>query len=314
MRNDPAGALRAFRTIATLGTFTRAAAELAVTPSALSQTLQSLERRLGVRLVQRTTRRVGLTEAGRQLLDRIAPALGEIDAALDAVRQHGERPAGLLRITVPQAVVVRLIEPMLADFLRTYPEIALDIEVSNRLTDLIAAGYDAGIRLGEMLDPGMIAVPLGPRQRSRIVGAPAYFARAGRPRQPRDLAQHACIQFRFAPGNAVYRWEFARASRWFEVATAGPLIVNDVGLALRAALDGAGLYYGLEPHVREDVAAGRLETVLDSWLPPFDGFHLYYPSRRQMPLKLRVLIDFLRARATAPARMRATASPRPSRG
>ncbi len=313
MRGDPTGALRAFRTIAMAGTFTRAAAELAVTPSALSQTLQHLERRLGVRLLQRTTRRVGLTEAGHQLLDRIAPALGEIDAALDAVRQHGERPAGLLRITVPQAVIAPLIEPLLADFLRAYPEIALDVEVSNRLTDLIAAGYDAGIRLGEMLDPGVIAVPLGRKQRSRIVGSPAYFAQAGRPRQPRDLAKHACIQFRFAPGNALYRWEFARAGRWFEMATAGRLIVNDVGLALRAAIDGAGLYYGLEPHVRDAVAAGRLETTLDSWLPPFDGFYLYYPSRRQMPLKLRVFIDFLRARAASPSRTPATASPRPSR-
>ncbi len=316
MRGDHSGALRAFRTIAAAGSFTAAARDLAVTPSALSQTLRQLEERLGVRLLQRTTRKVGLTEAGRQLLEDIAPALGALDAAVEAVRQHGERPAGLLRLTVPQAAVDALLAPTLPAFRERYPQITLDIEVSNRLTDLIAAGIDAGIRLGEMLDPGMVAVPLGPAQRSRIVGSPGYFARHGRPKQPRDLARHDCIQFRFAPGGAVYRWEFAHNGRWSEMTTAGTLMLNDVGLALHAARDGLGLYYALEPHVRADIAAGRLEPVLDGFLPPFDGFHLYYPSRRQMPLKLRVFIDVLRAQAAARAprvRTAATAERRPSR-
>lgn len=300
MRDDYA--LRAFRAIAEHGSFTRAAAALDVTASALSQTLQQLERRLGTRLLQRSTRRVGLTEAGRDLLQRIAPALSELDAAMDALRQHGGRPSGRLRLTVPNAVQPSLVEPMLAEFMARWPDVQLDIHVDNALSDLIADGFDAGIRLGERLQRDMVAVPISGPMRSVVVAAPAYLERHGRPKHPRDLQAHNCVQFRLASSGALYRWEFAHKSgpqkgRWFEIAVDGSLTVNDIGLSMRAALDGIGLAYAMEPFVREALADGRLESVLDGWLPPFDGFYLYYPSRFQVPPKLRVLIDFLRERS-----------------
>ena len=297
MRTDDS-ALRAFRLIARHGSFTRAAAELEVTASALSQTLRQLENQLGVRLLHRTTRRVGLTEAGRAFLERISPALGEIDAAIEALRQHGDRPIGTLRIAVPQMVLDHLIAPTLAEFMRAWPELKLDIHVENRLTDLIAEGFDAGIRLGERLAREVVAVPLGGPQRAAVVGSPDYFRRHGKPRHPSDLAEHACVRFRFRSG-AIYRWEFAHPSgaskgQWFEIDVDGPLTTNEPAMAIRAALDGVALTHMVEPSVRAAIAAGQLETVLDDWLPPFDGFYLYYPSRLQVPPKLRVFIEHLR--------------------
>lgn len=305
MRDDYA--LRAFRAIAEHGSFTRAAAALDVTASALSQTLRQLESQLGTRLLHRTTRRVGLTEAGQELLQRISPALKELDAAMDALRQHGDRPAGLLRLTVPDVVAIALLDPLLGEFMARWPDVRLDIHVDNGLSDLIAEGFDAGIRLGERLQRDMVAVPVSGPLRSVVVGSPAYFARHGRPTQPRELEAHDCINFRQASSRALYRWEFAHKSgphkgRWFELPVDGRLTVNHVPLALRAAIEGAGLACVLEPFARETLADGRLESVLDDWLPPFDGFHLYYPSRFQVPPKLRVFIDFLReSRQTAEA-------------
>ena len=305
MRDDYA--LRAFRAIAEHGSFTRAAAALDVTASALSQTLRQLESQLGTRLLHRTTRRVGLTEAGQELLQRISPALKELDAAMDALRQHGDRPAGLLRLTVPDVVAIALLDPLLGEFMARWPDVRLDIHVDNGLSDLIAEGFDAGIRLGERLQRDMVAVPVSGPLRSVVVGSPAYFARHGRPTQPRELEAHDCINFRQASSRALYRWEFAHKSgphkgRWFELPVDGRLTVNHVPLAVRAAIEGTGLACVLEPFARESLADGRLESVLDEWLPPFDGFHLYYPSRFQVPPKLRVFIDFLReSRQTAEA-------------
>jgi len=301
MANDHSPALRAFHAIATQGSFTRAAAGLEVTPSALSQTMRQLEQRLGVRLLQRSTRKVGLTEAGRLFLERIAPALADIDGAVEALRQHGSRPAGTLRITASQSLLEQLIAPLSTDFLRTYPEVTLDLIADSNLTDLVADGVDAGIRLGERLARDVVAVPLGGPLRTVVAGAPAYFAQHGRPEHPRDLQQHACARFRYSGSGAIYRWEFAHRSgaqrgRWFELDVTGPLITNDPALQIRVALDGLVLVHALEPMVREHVASGRLQTVLDPWLPPFDGFYLYYPSRLQVPPKLRVFIDFLRER------------------
>ncbi|WP_426699915.1 LysR family transcriptional regulator [Rhodanobacter sp. Col0626] len=301
MIDDHSPALRAFHAIARYGSFTRAAAGLEVTPSALSQTMRQLEQRLGVRLLQRSTRKVGLTEAGRLFLDRITPALAEIDGAVEALRQHGDRPAGTLRITAPYSLLDQLVAPMIADFLRAYPEVTLDLIAESALTDLVADGVDAGIRLGERLARDVVAIPLGGPQRALVAGAPAYFARHGRPQHPRELQQHACARFRYSTSGAIYRWEFAHKSgaqrgRWFEIDVTGPFIVNDPVLQIHAALDGLLLVHALEPMVREHVAAGRLQTVLDAWLPPFDGFYLYYPSRLQVPPKLRVFIDFLRER------------------
>jgi DNA-binding transcriptional LysR family regulator len=296
MRNDYGNALRAFHSIARHGSFTRAALELEVSASALSQAISQLERRVGVRLLQRTTRNVGLTEAGKEFLARVSPALDEIDDAVENLRQHGERPGGTLRLTVPQSILPSLIEPMLADFLREYPQIRLDLRVDSGLNDLISDGLDAGIRLGEKVQRDMVAIPLGGPARSIVVGAPAYFAAHGRPKHPRDLQAHRCVRFRFSLNTSIYRWEFAERGRWFQLDVEGPLVTNDHSIALRAVLDGVGLWHVLERYVREHVAAGRLETVLDAWLPPYDGFYLYYPSRRQVPPKLRVFIDFLRAR------------------
>jgi DNA-binding transcriptional LysR family regulator len=298
MRTEDATALRAFRLIARHGSFTRAAAEMEVTASALSQTLRQLETQLGVRLLHRTTRRVGLTEAGSAFLERISPALSEIDAAIEALRQHGDRPIGTLRIAVPQMVLDHLIAPMLAEFMRAWPELKVDIHVDNRLTDLISEGFDAGIRLGERLARDVVAVPLGGPQRAVVVGSPSYFRQYGKPLHPRDLAAHDCVRFRFNSG-AIYRWEFAHPTgpskgQWFELDVDGPLTTNEPAMAIRAAIDGLVLTHMVEPFVRAAIATGQLETVLEDWLPPFDGFYLYYPTRLQVPPKLRVFIEHLR--------------------
>jgi DNA-binding transcriptional LysR family regulator len=288
-------ALRAFVSIARHGSFTRAAHELDVTASALSQMLAQFERQLGVRLLARTTRHVGLTEAGREFLARVTPALGVIEDAIETARQHGERPAGTLRITTATGSILA---PVVPAFLAAYPEITLDIDVSPALVDLVAQGYDAGIRLGERLEKDMVAIPLGGPMRSVVVGSPGYFARHGKPKHPRELARHDCVRFRFASGS-IYHWEFAHPSgpqrgRWFEIDVGGSLIVNDNALAIAAARDGIALTHLIAPAARPALEDGSLESVLDRWLPPYDGLYLYYPSRYQMPPKLRVFIDFLR--------------------
>lgn len=292
-------ALRAFRAIAEHGSFTRAAAALDVTASALSQTVQQLESQLGTRLLQRTTRRVGLTEAGQEMLHRITPALSELDLAMDAIRQHGDRPRGTLRLTVPTVIAQSVIEPILGEFMARWPDVQLDIRVENGFSDLIAEGFDAGIRLGESVQRDMVAIPIGSAMRSVVVGSPAYFKRHGYPKDPKDLQNHNCIKYRLASSGAIYRWEFAHRSgaqrgRWYEMAVDGSLTVNDISLALRAAEDGVGITSLLEISARTAIAAGRLESVLEPWLPPFDGFYLYYASRFQVPPKLRVFIDFIR--------------------
>ncbi|RDS79823.1 LysR family transcriptional regulator [Dyella monticola] len=291
--------LRAFRSIAEHGSFTRAAATLDVTPSALSQAMRQLENELGTRLLQRTTRRVGLTEAGQEMLQRIAPALDELELAMDAIRQHGDRPRGTLHVTVPAVVAQTVIQPMLAEFMARWPDVRLDIRVEDGLTDLVAEGLDAGIRLGERLQRDMVAVPISGPMRAVVVGAPSYFKRHGYPKDPKDLQRHHCIKHRLASSGAIYRWEFAHRhgahkGRWYEIAVDGNLTVNDVPLALRAAEDGIGLACVLDISARAALDAGRLESVLEPWLPPFDGMYLYYPSRFQVPPKLRVFVDFLR--------------------
>lgn len=298
MRLDRITALHAFRQIAAHGSFTRAAAELDITPSALSQMLRQLEKRLSVRLLNRTTRKVGLTEAGRAFLNRIAPALTEIETAEEELRQGRDSPAGTLRLTVPRIAVNLLLAPMLAEFMRAYPEVRLDIAVDDAFADLIGENFDAGIRLGESLQLDMVAAPIDRPQRSAVVGSPDYFARHTKPRHPRELKAHNCIRYRFPGTRALYHWEFARRGKWFEIIADGAFIANDADLMVRAVLDGVGLAHVLESQVHEHLAAGRLTRVLGDWCPPFAGFYLYYPSRAQKPLKLRVFIDFLRKRLT----------------
>ncbi|KGI77669.1 LysR family transcriptional regulator [Oleiagrimonas soli] len=298
MRDDPTAALRNVQLIARYGSFTRAARELDVTPSALSQSLRQLERQLGVRLLHRSTRRVGLTEAGREFLARIAPAMDVIDDAMENARQHGQRPAGTLRLTMANSLMLGRVIP---DFMRAYPDITLDLRVETRLVDLIDEGLDAGIRLGERLQKDVVAIPLGGPNRSRVVGSPAYFKQHGTPMHPRELSAHNCARFRFRPDGPIHQWEFAQrggshAGRWFEVHVDGNLIVNDNALIVEAARRGTALAQLLEEYVADDLASGRLVSVLDTWLPPYDGWYLYYPSRFQVPPKLRVFIDFVRAK------------------
>lgn len=298
MRDHPTAALRTFALIARHGSFTRAAAELDVTASALSQALRQLEKQLGVRLLQRSTRRVGLTEAGREFLARITPALNAIDDAMESARQHGDRPVGTLRITTG---LLTPIMRLLPDFQETYPDITLDLTIDGRLVDLIGGGYDAGIRLGECLDKDMVAVPLGGPERSLVVGSPAYFKQYPKPKHPRELTSHNCMRFRFSSSGAVYHWEFFDKNhkphgRWYEVGVEGNLITNDTVLTLNMARAGAGLAHLPASLLADDIASGRLESVLDAWLPPYDGWYLYYPSRFQVAPKLRVFIDFMRER------------------
>lgn len=295
-------ALHAFRLIAHHRSFSRAAAELDVSPSALSQSLRQLEAQLGVRLFNRTTRKVALTEAGDAFLARIAPALSEIDAAVEALHASQDIPAGRLRLTLPRTAFIMVLAPALADFIKAYPAIEVDLDIENRLTDIVAEGFDAGIRLGEALQQDMVAVPISVAFRFIVVGAPAYFAEHGRPQCPADLQTHRCLRFRFATRGAVHRWDFIEDGRGVEVAVEGPLIANDSSQHTHFAAQGVGLAYVPEPLAREALASGHLQTVLDDWLPPPDAFYLYLPSRAHLPPKLRAFIDFMRARIGAAGR------------
>lgn len=294
MAASPLPAVVAFARVAHHASFTRAANELGVSASALSQTVRALEAQLGVRLLHRTTRRVALSEHGARFLERVRPGLAQIEAAfldLDTVR---ERPAGLLRITLPRVVADQLVMPWLPSFLARYPQVEVELCVDSALVDVVAEGFDAGIRLGECLARDMIAVPLGPMQRQVVCAAPAYFQRHRPPRTPADLVEHDCIVHRMSNGRRM-AWEFTRDGRDFQVEVSGTLVFNDSGLTHAAALAGLGLAQGFESVVAADVAAGRLQRVLDDWHAPFAGWHIYYPAREHLPPKLRVFIDHLRA-------------------
>jgi DNA-binding transcriptional LysR family regulator len=291
-------AVAAFARVAQLASFSKAAATLGVSPSALSQTIRALEARLGIRLLNRTTRRVGVTEAGAMFLQRVLPALEQFTAAFSELDELRGTPTGTLRISLPRMAMTTIVAPLLSDFCGAYPQIRLDLIADDRFVDLIGEGFDAGIRLGERLAQDMIAVRATHEQRIAVVGSPEYFERHPRPLQPADLHRHRCLRFRFSSG-VIYRWEFGRAGQEFEIDVDGPLICNDNGLMQVAAKQGVGLAHLMEDLVREDLARGALVRVLDDWCPPFPGFYLYYPSRAQMPLKLRVLIDFLAARLSS---------------
>ena len=300
---DPAQlpALVAFASVARHGSFSRAAAEAGVSASALSQSIRALEAQLNVRLFNRTTRRVALTEAGGQFLDRVRPALSMLDAAYEALDEARGEPTGTLRINLPRVACDLLVLPHLAEFARRYPRVTVELALDEGLTDLIAAGFDAGIRLGERLARDMVAVPLSGPLRIAVAGSPVYFARYPKPVTPEDLAQHNCLRYRFSTSGGIYRWEFAepgkgRSRRTFDVQTSGSFVTNDLRTMVNAAEHGVGLLHVIEDFVRPQLADGRLVRVLDDWALTFDGFSLYMPSRTQMPLKLRVFIDFLKER------------------
>lgn len=300
MNSSPVGseqlpAVAAFARVAQHASFTRAAAELGVSPSALSQTVRGLEARLGIRLLNRTTRRVGVTEAGAMFLQRVLPALEQLGSAFSELDELRSKPAGTLRINLPRLALATIITPLLGDFCRAYPEIRLEVIADDRLVDLVGEGYDAGIRLGERLAQDMIAVRASRAMRLAVAGSPDYFRRNPRPQVPADLHEHACFRFRFSSG-AIYRWEFGRDGEDFEIDVDGPLICNDNALMVSAAKEGLGLVHVMEELIQAELRSGELVRVLEDWCPPFPGLYLYYPSRAQMPLKLRVFIDFLQAR------------------
>jgi DNA-binding transcriptional LysR family regulator len=243
-------------------------------------------------LLNRTTRRVGLTEAGRAFLQRIGPALHQLDEAVGELEEWRGTATGTLRLSVSAVVAATLITPLLAAFHQRHADVRLDIVVDDRLVDLVAGEFDAGIRLGESLAPGMVAVRVTEEQSLAVVGSPDYFRRHPPPVEPSELHQHPCIRYRFG-GGAIYQWEFGRGGQDFTVEIEGPLICNDHALSLDAVRQGLGLVQVIKEAVREELTAGTLVQTLADWCPPFAGFYLYYPSRAQMPAKLRVFIDFL---------------------
>ena len=293
--------LAAFAAVARHLSFRRAAIELAVSPSAISHAIRGLEARLGVRLLNRTTRSVTPTEAGQRLLARLEPAFRDIMGAVEEINDFRQRPAGNLRINASIPAAALVMAPMVARFLAAYPDIRLEISVDSALVDVVAAGFDAGVRLGEQLERDMVAVRFGGEQRMLVVGAPSYLAGRTRPETPRDLAAHLCIGYRF-PSGILYAWEFEKDGEMLTVPPVGPLITDEQWLPLQAALDGAGLTFVFEGMAAAALADGRLVPLLEDWSPPFPGFFLYYPRQRQMPAALRAFIDFIRADNLAASR------------
>jgi DNA-binding transcriptional LysR family regulator len=285
--------LSAFLIVAEERSFTRAGKRLGVSPSAMSHAMRALEESLGVRLLSRTTRSVAPTNAGQQLLSRLRPAVTDIQEALDQISGLRDKPAGRVRLLMPRFAVESILAPKLAQFARDYPEILLDVTTDDSRMDLVAGGFDAGIHLGEFIQKDMIAVRVGADHQPVIVGSPSYFALHPKPKFPRDLLQHQCINFRHGSAG-VYRWEFQKGKKSLSVAVHGPLIVDDVALVLRAALDGVGLAFLSQHQVQSQLDVGALVSVLEPWCQPYPGFFMYYPSRRQQPPAMSALIDVLR--------------------
>ena len=292
MRGSEFAELKALTAVVELGGFGRAARHLGVSPSALSQTIRSLEARLGLTLINRTTRSLAPTDAGAALVRRVRPAFADIEAAVSAAAELRDRPAGRLRINATRVAATQYLAPLLGPFLKAHPDITLDLTVDERLVDIVAAGYDAGVRLGERLQKDMIAVPLSGDIRLLVVASPAYLAERGEPRTPEDLQDHRCINFRWPTTGQLYRWELERDGHALEVAVEGPLVTDEPEVSVQAARDGVGLALVFEAIARPMIEAGDLAAVMEDWCPPFPGFYLYFPSRRTTPA-LRALIDFI---------------------
>jgi DNA-binding transcriptional LysR family regulator len=299
MRKETAADLVAFLAVAREQSFTRAAAQLGVSQSALSQTMRGLETRLGVRLLTRTTRRVSPTEAGERLLRTIGPRFEEVDAALEAVIALRETPAGTIRLTATENAAATVLWPALERFLPNYPDIKVEIVIDYGLTDIVAERFDAGVRFGETVASGMISVRIAPDARMAVVGSPAYFAKHKLPNAPQDLTAHKCINLRLPTHGGLYAWEFEKAGREMNVRVDGQLVFGTATLLLTAARAGFGLAYLTEEQVRDDLKSGRLVRVLADWCPPFSGYHLYYPSRRQPTHAFALLVGALRYHAPA---------------
>jgi LysR family transcriptional regulator, regulator of peptidoglycan recycling len=303
----------AFVAVVEQKSFTKAAKQLGLSPPRVSEMVRQLEERLGVRLVERTTRSVAATVAGERLLERLRPVLAEYQAAFEATDEFRSKPAGLLRLTVAPPAADFVLAPAIARFLALYPEITLDISVDGALTDIVAGRFDAGIRAGERVARDMIALRVSDEIRSVVVAAPAYLKRRGEPKTPQELAAHDCIRLRL-PSGTFFPWRFRINRRVIEVHVEGPLIANGSTIPLQAALDGVGLIQLPYAYVATELAPGRLVIALDQFAPPpSDGFFLYYPSRRQTRAALKALVDFLRdARRGGPAKASPAVSKEPS--
>jgi DNA-binding transcriptional LysR family regulator len=297
MKRENINHLLAFLTIARERSFTRAAAQLGVSQSALSHTMRGLEARLGLRLLTRTTRSVSPTEAGERLVRAVGPRLEEIEAELASLSELREKPAGTIRITTTQHAADTILWPKLAKLVKDHPDINLEISVDSGLTDIVAERYDAGVRLGEQVAKDMIAVRIGPNVRMAVVGAPAYFVKRMPPRKPQDLIGHNCINLRLPTAGGLYAWEFEKNNHELKVRVEGQLVFNTLAQILTATLSGFGLAYVPEGLMQPYLARGRLQRALEDWCPPFPGYHLYYPSRRQSSPAFALVVEALRYRS-----------------
>ncbi|WP_425253953.1 LysR family transcriptional regulator [Janthinobacterium sp. NFX145] len=297
MSQNKVNDLQAFLAVARERSFTRAAARLGITASALSHTIRTLEERLGVRLLARTTRNVAPTDAGEKLMLAIAPLFEQIAAEVEALGALRDKPRGTIRVTCTDDHIELLLRPMLAGFLRDYPDITLELVVDYGFTNVVEQRFDAGIRLGEAISKDMIAVRIGPDWRLAVVGSPAFFARHGAPGTPHALTEFACVNIRHRPAGAIYAWEFEKDGQAFAVKAEGQLVFNSIMHVLNAALDGIGLAYVPEPLLAPYLADGRLVEILADWCPTFQGYHLYYPNRRQATPAFSAFVEALRYRA-----------------
>jgi DNA-binding transcriptional LysR family regulator len=303
MRRADLADLTAFVAVADNLSFRAAASHIGVTPSALSHTMRQLEERLGVRLLNRTTRSVALTDAGLRLLGRARPAVEQISRALDDLKSEQGHPFGHLRLHVSHFAGMAVIAPVWARFLSTFPDVQLEVHADEALVDIVAKGFDAGISSKDLAAADMIAVRVMGPMRVTVVGAPAYFARRRPPRTPDDLARHSCVQYRLAADGAVFEWAFERDGKSRRMSVDGRVTVNDPDLAMRAAVDGLGIAYAVEALADPFLRSGQLVRVLEDWSPSFEGLFLYYPGHRQVPVALRALIDMLRsAHGSAPVK------------
>ena len=297
MDRDDLVDLNAFMAVAAERSFTRAAAKLGTSQSALSHTVRRLETRLGVRLLTRTTRSVAPTAAGERLLATLTPALGMIDAELASLSDLRDKPRGMIRITTSEHAAETVLLPVLAPFLAEYPDIQVELSIDSGLTDIVTDQFDAGVRLGEALAKDMVAARIGPDLRMAVVGSPSYFDQHPIPKTPQDLAQHNCINLRLRSAGGMYAWELEQGDREVRVRVDGQMSCNNTATIVRAALRGVGLGFVMETSVAEHVRQGKLTRVLEDWCPPFAGYHLYYPSRRQSSAAFILLVDALRHRS-----------------
>jgi DNA-binding transcriptional LysR family regulator len=294
MRQDMLDGLVTFVIVAEERSFSAAAVRLGVSPSAISQSISKLEQRMRLPLFNRTTRSVSLTEAGAHYLERVIPAVRDLTAAGEELGEAADKPAGLLRLNVARSGYMIAIQPILRDFLDAYPDIQVEVKMDGSLTDIVAQGFDAGIRFGEMVERDMVAIRIGPEISAHVIASPDYLARRGVPKHPSELLHHDCIGFRQISSGQIERWEFENDGQKMEISVTARMIVNDSAALVQAALDGIGISYMINGYIERFLEDGRLIRILSDWSPPLSGLTLYYADRRRVPAKLRALIDFLR--------------------